>query len=254
MSTTGAKEFGGTPPTIDELRVELARQRAEAQATREQARELAEGQRQIQSLYLLTDRLQRASAIEDIYTAALDAILSGLRCDRASILLYDDSSVMRFVAWRGLSEEYRRAAEGHSPWRPDDREPTPIGFGNIEDVELDPRLAERIRLEGIRAAAFIPLVSDGRLIGKFMTYFDSLHEFSDASSSRASSPSRCIGTAPCRPCSQRSGSSRSPDAERTNSSRCSRTSCAIRWRRSRTPSRCWRATRMRARCRCRRAR
>ena len=60
MSTTGAKEFGGVPPTIDELRVELARQRAEAHATRERARELAEGQRQVQSLYLLTDRLQRA--------------------------------------------------------------------------------------------------------------------------------------------------------------------------------------------------
>jgi len=179
MSTTGAKEFGGVPPTIDELRVELALQRAEALATRERARELAEGQRQVQSLYLLTDRLQRAATIEDIYTAALDAIMSGLRCDRASILLYDASQVMRFVAWRGLSDEYRRVAEGHSPWRPDDREPTPIGFGNIEDVELDARLKERIRLEGIRAAAFIPLVSDGKLIGKFMTYFDSLHEFRD---------------------------------------------------------------------------
>jgi signal transduction histidine kinase/CheY-like chemotaxis protein len=179
MSSTGAKEFGAAPPTIDELRLELARQRAEAQATREQAHALAEGQRQVQSLYLLTDRLQRAASIDDIYTAALDAILSGLRCDRASILLYDDAQVMRFVAWRELSDEYRRAAEGHSPWRPDDRDPTPIGFGNIEDVELDAKLKERIRLEGIRAAAFIPLVSDGRLIGKFMTYFDSLHEFRD---------------------------------------------------------------------------
>jgi signal transduction histidine kinase len=179
MSSTGTKEFGGAPLSVDELRNELARQRAEAQATRERARVLAEGQRQIQSLYLLTDRLQRATDIDDIYTAALDAILSGLRCDRASILLYDDSQVMRFVAWRGLSDEYRRAAEGHSPWRPDDPDPTPIGFGNLADVDLDPKLKERIRLEGIRAAAFIPLVADGRLIGKFMTYFDSLHEFRD---------------------------------------------------------------------------
>ena len=74
MSSTGAKEFGGTPPTIDELRVELARQRAEAQATREQAHALAEGQRQVQSLYLLTDRLQRATSIDDIYTAAEAAL------------------------------------------------------------------------------------------------------------------------------------------------------------------------------------
>jgi len=179
MSSTGTEEFGGSAPTIDELRVELARQRAEAQATRARAHQLAEGQRQVQSLYLLTDRLQRATGIDDIHTAALDAIVSGLRCDRASILLYDDARVMRLVAWRGLSEEYRRAAEGHSPWRPDDPDPTPIGFGNIERVDLDVKLKERIRLEGIRAAAFIPLVTDGRLIGKFMTCFDSLHEFRD---------------------------------------------------------------------------
>src|SRR5690242_18001668 len=110
MSSTGTEDFGGSAPTMDELRVELARQRAEAQATRVRAHQLAEGQRQVQSLYLLTDRLQRATGIDDIHTAALDAIVSGLRCDRASILLYDDARVMRFVAWRGLSEEYRRAA------------------------------------------------------------------------------------------------------------------------------------------------
>jgi signal transduction histidine kinase/ActR/RegA family two-component response regulator len=179
MSTTGTKDFTRVPPTIDELRAELVRQSAEMQQTRERASELVERNRQLQSLYLLTDRLQRAVTVDDIYTAALDAILSGLRCDRASILLYDHSQVMRFVAWRGLSEDYRRAAEGHSPWKPDDREPTPIGFGNIEDVELEPQLKSRIRLEGIRAAAFIPLVTDGRIIGKFMTYFDSLHEFRD---------------------------------------------------------------------------
>jgi signal transduction histidine kinase/ActR/RegA family two-component response regulator len=179
MSTTGTKDLGRVPPTIDELRAELARERAEMQQTRERASELTERNRQLQSLYLLTDRLQRAATLDDIYSAALDAILSGLRCDRASILLYDDSQVMRFVAWRGLSDDYRRAAEGHSPWKPDDREPTPIGFGNIEDVELEPQLKARIRLEGIRAAAFIPLVADGRIIGKFMTYFDSLHEFRD---------------------------------------------------------------------------
>jgi len=222
-------------------------------ADRERASELTERNRQLHALYLLTDRLQRAAILDDIYSAALDAILSGLRCDRASILLYDDAQVMRFVAWRGLSDDYRRAAEGHSPWKPDDREPTPIGFGNIEDVELEPQLKARIRLEGIRAAAFIPLVADGRIIGKFMTYFDSLHEFSDEEMSlsiniAASSRLRCSGIAPSRRCSTRNVSSRSRAVARTSSSRCWRTSCAIRSRPSRMRSRCWRASRRRARC------
>ena len=31
-------------------------------------------------------------------------------------MLYDTVKVMRFVAWRQLSEEYRKAVDGHSPW------------------------------------------------------------------------------------------------------------------------------------------
>lgn len=55
------------------------------------------------ALYEFTDRLFRAEAPSDVYEAALDAIIRALGCDRASILLFDDSGVMKFVAWRGLS-------------------------------------------------------------------------------------------------------------------------------------------------------
>src|SRR5688572_26948339 len=58
---------------------------------------LNEAKRQKDALYQLTDQLQRATSIEGIYDAALDAIVSGLRCERASILLYDNGGVMRFV-------------------------------------------------------------------------------------------------------------------------------------------------------------
>jgi PAS domain S-box-containing protein len=137
----------------------------------------SEATRQKDALYALTDSLQRATSPADIYAASLDAILSGLTCDRASILLYDTKGVMRFVAWRGLSDEYRAVAEGHSPWTRETKNPEPLTIGDISQAELDPRLKERIDLEGIRAAAFIPLVNDGRLIGKFMTYFNECHEF-----------------------------------------------------------------------------
>jgi PAS domain S-box-containing protein len=41
---------------------------------------------------------------------------------------------MRFTASRGLSEVYRRAVEGHTPWSRDTRAPQPIV---IQDVEAD---------------------------------------------------------------------------------------------------------------------
>src|SRR3954451_13178686 len=82
-------------------------------------------------LYILTDRLFRSCSLTDVYDAALAAIESTLGCRRASILLFDDSGVMRFVAWRGLSSAYRQAVDGHSPWRAGDLTPDPI---LVEDI------------------------------------------------------------------------------------------------------------------------
>src|SRR5262249_5976251 len=83
------------------------------------------------ALYRFTDRMFRAVSPADVYAAALDAIEQGLGCRRSSILLFDDAGVMRFVDFRGLSEDYRKAVEGHSPWMRQAKDPQPI---YVEDV------------------------------------------------------------------------------------------------------------------------
>src|SRR5262249_15517817 len=88
--------------------------------------------------------------------------------------------VMRFVAWRGLSQKYRRAVEGHSPWKPHTRDPKPVCVSDVNTAKLTKSLKATIRAEGIGAAAFIPLVTDQTLIGKFMAYYDSPHASSDS--------------------------------------------------------------------------
>jgi PAS domain S-box-containing protein len=137
---------------------------------------LAEAVRQQKAQYHLADQLNRATSLPDVYAAALDAILLAVKCDRASILLYDNSSVMRFVGWRGLSESYRDAVEGHSPWKQNEPSPQPITIPDITRADLDDQVKAALTKEGIRALAFIPLVSKGRLIGKFMTYCNCPHE------------------------------------------------------------------------------
>jgi signal transduction histidine kinase len=95
-----------------------------------------------------------------------------LATQRSSILGFDPDGVMRFLAWRGLSDEYRRAVEGHSPWTRDDPAPAPIF---VADVERDATMAGYLPLfrnEGIGALGFIPLVAGGRLVGKFMVYYE----------------------------------------------------------------------------------
>jgi PAS domain S-box-containing protein len=140
---------------------------------------LADRARQQRALFHLADQLHRAESMQDIFAAGMDAILGALHCHRASILLFDDSGVMRFVSWRDLSEGYRLATDGHSPWKSGERNPTVICMDDINRADLPDALRAVIQREGIASLAFIPLVSAGRLIGKFMSYFNETHCFSE---------------------------------------------------------------------------
>jgi PAS domain S-box-containing protein len=131
----------------------------------------------LQVLSHLSDGIARATELSDMYDAALDALRDGLGLDRSSILLFDSQDVMRFVAWRGLSDTYRAAVEGHTPWRPDSVDAQPVC---VPDVERAPDLASYKPIfvaEGIAALAFIPLLARGRVLGKFMCYYAAPHDF-----------------------------------------------------------------------------
>jgi len=127
----------------------------------------------------LTRAISRAASAEDIYSAALDTLSQALGVSRSAVLLFDADGMMRFKAWRGLSQDYRDVVEGHSPWQPDTPDPRPIVVGDVtSDRSLDSYRAT-ILDEGIAALAFIPLVSVGRVIGKFMLYYDRPHTLTD---------------------------------------------------------------------------
>ncbi len=129
-------------------------------------------------LYRLADITGRAQGQRHVCEAALEAILAVAGASRASVLVFDASGIMRFMAWRGLSAAYRAAVNGHSPWSPDARDPSPILIGDVLTDPAVSALRDTITGEGIRALAFIPLVYQGRLLGKFMVYYDAPHAFS----------------------------------------------------------------------------
>jgi PAS domain S-box-containing protein len=148
---------------------------------------------ELTSLYRLTDELYRARSASEVYEAALDAILGTLGCGRASILLFDDAGVMRFVAHRGLSPGYVAAVEGHTPWKPGERDPQPIYVEDIETTEEPDAIKRVIAGEGIRGLAFIPLVVQGGVIGKFMTYYAEPHVFAEHEKDIAVTIARQVG-------------------------------------------------------------
>lgn len=157
--------FINTAKTVtEEIRAETTlRQRAE----------------ELQAIYKLSNNVSRAESLKSIFDEAMDTLLQVLKADRVSILLFDHDGIMRFQAWRNLSESYRQAADGHSPWSSDARNPQPI---LIEDVDREPALDHLrpvIVSEGIKAMGFLPLVHQDRLLGKFMIYYNNAHPFAE---------------------------------------------------------------------------
>jgi PAS domain S-box-containing protein len=167
--------FDDAPPIDDEERSFLMLVARYAGQALERLRLVEENQHaraRAELLYKLVGSVVDASSFDDVFAAGLDAIGSALQATRSSILAFDPQGVMRFCAWRGLSDAYRQAVEGHSPWAKDARAPEPIFVTN---VETDPGVRAYLplfRAERIGALGFIPLVAAGRLIGKFMVYYD----------------------------------------------------------------------------------
>jgi PAS domain S-box-containing protein len=139
------------------------------------ARDITErkgAEQQQQCVYDLVARVNRAEAMPEIMEASLDAIRRCVRADRAAVLLFDEQNVMRFKAWFGLSDGYRAAVEGHSPWAINASDPRPIYFEDVSRAPIPEALRETVLKEGIGAIGFIPLTYEKRLLGKFMIYFN----------------------------------------------------------------------------------
>jgi len=162
-------------------------------ARKETEQALARRSEEQAALFQFSEKLQHASSLPDVYDAALDAILAALACERAAILLFDHDEVMRFVGWRGLSDGYRHAVEGHSPWAKDERNPHPVHFEDIGASGLPDALRQTIAREKIGAVAFIPILIGGRLAGKFMAYYDRPHRFADSELEVALTLARQLG-------------------------------------------------------------
>ncbi len=147
----------------------------------------------LETLYRLTDRLYRANGMEAVLAAALDSISEGLGCDKCSILLFDADGVMRFVAWRGLSEHYRKTLDGHTPWTPGTHDPPPIFVSDILATQESELVKQTVVAEDIRSLAFIPLTSQGRVIGKFMAYHRDVRSFDEPCRALAVTIARQLG-------------------------------------------------------------
>ena len=176
--------FEGTAPPSDEDRALLlvvARHCAQALERVRLLREAEQAYAETTLLYRLTDAVNRAHSVEEVYETSLDTIRGALGVERAAILFLDGGA-LRFEASRGLSRAYAPA-----PWLAGELDGRPVC---IEDVRAAPEVAaDRPMLaeERIAALAFVPLVYEGRLLGSLMLGWDAPRPLSEREKSVARS-------------------------------------------------------------------
>jgi len=127
---------------------------------------------QLKAIHRLATAVTRAATMDEVFEAAIQGMLTALPITRAAILTWGEDGRMHFRAWMGLSDRYREVADGHSPWSRDAIEPEPILMADPLQEPLSQELKAVLRSEGIHGLAFIPLLYQGRLLGKLMVYAD----------------------------------------------------------------------------------
>lgn len=131
----------------------------------------------LRALYGLLSSLQRAKSLEEVYESAMTSLLASTAADRAAVLTFDEDGVMRFQAWRGLSDEYRAAVTGHTPWPQGTVGAETLAIADSSgDASLAPYHALLAR-EKIGSLAFVPLELDQGVFGKFMLYQRDPHQW-----------------------------------------------------------------------------
>ena len=161
--------------------------------------ELRERVREVDALYRVADAIaprdepRRAARRGDRHAARGDR-----RRPRGRAPLRRADEAMRFRAWRRLSDEYRAAAEGHSPWAADTVDPAAGARRRrgAAGLRRRARAASSVKRASARSPSSRSCTAD-RLLGKFMLYRDAPHEWSDARGPAL--PARSRTTSPRRP-------------------------------------------------------
>ncbi len=136
-----------------------------------------EQQGKFQQLLDLTGVISRAQGPREIYRAVTQALVQALGADRAAVLLFDPDDVLRFEEWVGLSDDYRNAANGHTPWPPGARDAQPMAVSDVTQEASFAVCSDTLAKEGIRAVALFPLMGSGGVAGEIILYYNTPHVF-----------------------------------------------------------------------------
>jgi signal transduction histidine kinase/PAS domain-containing protein len=121
---------------------------------------------QLARLYALVDQVQRARRVEHVCDEAVEGVRTALPVDWTAIFVRDGGEVTSRTSG-GVSNRAGLALTRNPPWRPNDRTARPVVEADIAKGGASP-VTRALSRDGIRHAAWIPLLHRGRLIGELV--------------------------------------------------------------------------------------
>ncbi len=162
----------------------------------------------------LTTQLAAASTRHEAARAVNDALAEVASVQRSAVLLYGDDGVCRFVGWRGISESYRRAVEGHCPWPRNTRNAETIVVHDVQRDESLTAYRDLFASERIGTVAFIPVSTEDGVVGKLMLYEREAGSLTEDRLQAAATPAAKLGMAVARIFAQERLAQRRAELER----------------------------------------
>ena len=107
---------------------------------KEEERKSQNKRRQQRLLYKLAEAANRAETLTELYQKGVETIQSSLNVDRAALLLIDEHGFMRFKAWQGVSDDYRRLVEAHTSGKTDPSDLDSLLVSNFDESNTNPQL------------------------------------------------------------------------------------------------------------------
>lgn len=128
--------------------------------------------RQLQAIYDVADAINKAVSLESVYTAAASGIENVIGASKIAILTFSEDGSLHFEYSTGLTDEFRNASLEKCPLRTREKSAEPAFIDNVNETALLKDFLPDLKSEGIEAIAAFPLRNKGKLVGKFIVYFD----------------------------------------------------------------------------------
>lgn len=151
--------------------VESARDITERKRAEEAAQERASLMARLASL---AETLNRTLTVNQVIAAIGEGMLALSHADRAAVYLRRDDDTVTCPWYQGLSPAYVEQVTTRAQELPGGQlleTPEPVLIPDVEDLPEESPLQELARAEGYRAAAFGPLVYEGRTVAAAACYY-----------------------------------------------------------------------------------